>query len=353
MGRIERMEQRLRLVKPPPLIVVDAPELTPDDVLVVCAGFEERALGTLRLAARIGASGFKVVGVHYKPAVSENRESEMAALCTKCSAELHIVTYDRENPEGAGLRVMAAAATAHGSIVIDISGMSRLLIVQILHELSLHRGFEHVKVIYCEPDSYSPSSEQVNESLATADFETLMFISAGVFGVTVVPELSTVSMLGQPIHVVAFPSFNPRQLFAIHADMQGADYTLIHGSSPRQEHEWRTDAIKQLNTVPLPSVEDVVTSTLDYRETLEYLVKVYEDRSTTRRLVIAPTGSKMQAVAVGLFRAFMHDVQIVYPTPRTFTEPESYSQGCRTLYAVGLDAYADLQRTLHAANGSA
>ena len=54
------------------------------------------------------------------------------------------------------------------------------------------------------------------------------------------------------------------------------------------------------------------------------------------RLVVAPTGSKMQAVAVAMLRAALYDVQIVYPTPQTFTEPDRYTVGTRRLYELDL-----------------
>lgn len=51
---------------------------------------------------------------------------------------------------------------------------------------------------------------------------------------------------------------------------------------------------------------------------------------------MAPTGSKMQAVAVALFRAALYDVQVVYPTPQIFTEPDRYTVGARRLYELDL-----------------
>lgn len=81
---------------------------------------------------------------------------------------------------------------------------------------------------------------------------------------------------------------------------------------------------------------DHEASTLDYRETLKILIEKYRERSMFDRLVVAPTGSKMQAVAVALFRAALYDVQVVYPTPQIFTEPDRYTVGARRLYELDL-----------------
>ncbi len=47
----------------------------------------------------------------------------------------------------------------------------------------------------------------------------------------------------------------------------------------------------------------------------------------------------MQAVAVALFRTFMNDVQIVYPTPQEFREPDRYTEGVREIYRLDLGSF--------------
>jgi hypothetical protein len=82
----------------------------------------------------------------------------------------------------------------------------------------------------------------------------------------------------------------------------------------------------------------LATSTLDYRETLDYLLRLYGTHSERERLLISPTGSKMQTIAVGIFRAFMDDVQIVYPTPKEFRSP--YTEGIGQIYLLALDEFS-------------
>ena len=82
--------------------------------------------------------------------------------------------------------------------------------------------------------------------------------------------------------------------------------------------------------------------TLNYIETLDYLLDLYNEYNIWNKLVLAPTGSKMQAVAVGIFRAFLDDVQIVYPTPRTFDAPDRFSIGVQKIYQLDLDDFSEL-----------
>jgi hypothetical protein len=69
------------------------------------------------------------------------------------------------------------------------------------------------------------------------------------------------------------------------------------------------------------------------------LLTLYTDHAMRERLLLAPTGSKMQTVAVGIFRALVHDVQIVYPTPRGFRTPADYTHGVGPMHCLPLGAF--------------
>ena len=193
-----------------------------------------------------------------------------------------------------------------------------------------------------------------------------LFLSSGVFEPTIVPELSATSLGANQSRLVFFPSFNPDQLVALRQELQPSRYVYIHGAPPSDENKWRTEAIIRLNHIGKTKAElnfdtaqsskadagspfggskreeHFETSTLDYRETLECLCKIYARHGMRDRLLISPTGSKMQVVAVGLFRAFVEDVQIVYPTPRVFTEPKNYTTGIGKLHILPLSAFGSI-----------
>jgi hypothetical protein len=114
----------------------------------------------------------------------------------------------------------------------------------------------------------------------------------------------------------------------------------FHGIPPRPENAWRCEALKRLNNIEsIARREEKETSTLDYRETLDYLLEVYANYSIMERIVIAPIGSKMQTAAVGIFRTFMEDVQIVYPTPKKFSKPADYTKGIRDIHCLNLEVF--------------
>jgi hypothetical protein len=97
--------------------------------------------------------------------------------------------------------------------------------------------------------------------------------------------------------------------------------------------------VNHLDEIRESAGERFQASTLDYRETLDCLLKLYANHAIRERLLLAPTGSKMQTVAVGIFRALVQDIQIVYPTPRGFRTPADYTHGVGPLHCLTLGGF--------------
>lgn len=315
--------------------------LTVTDALITCAGFEDRALAFLESAVNANSRGFLVVGIDYRPEVAENRMSKFDELAARAGARTRRITYERQEPESSR-EILAPAADAE-RIFVDISGMSRLLIVQLV-AAGVREGLLHkMVVIYTEAQEYPPTRAEVEDRLAGEEdyLGILNFISSGVFAITIVPELSTVSMQGQPIRLIAFPSFNPTQFAAVCAEIQASFFSIVNGVPPRQDYSWRRTAIRKLNNIDsIREKEEYDVSTLDYRETLRLLLDLYRQHGAVEKFVISPTGSKMQSVAVGLACGFLRDLQIVYPTPRSFPTPSNYTTGVTATYWLSLEPFS-------------
>jgi len=320
-----------------------------NDVLITCAGFEDRALEFLRRCAAAGAKGFQLVGIKYLPEVAENRLPLLKQLSDASDAILSLRTYNRQEPEKFDELLIHSEGAER--FWVDVSGMSRLLIVQLIAN-AVRRGLaDRTRIIYIEAELYPPTREEFEKRLAeNPDYLGILnFISSGVFGVTVVPELSSVAMQGQPTRLVTFPSFNPTQFAAVTAEIQASGISIINGTPPRAENQWRKDAIRQLNGIDsLGEKEEFDSSTFDYRETLKLLLDLYGRYGATQKIVVSPTGSKMQSVAVGLACGFLRDLQVVYPTPQSFPTPSNYTTGVRNVYQLSLAAFAAVPTTVGA-----
>lgn len=337
-----RPDERLNEIDWPSLHEIEFPSVGTGDYLLICAGFEDRAVETLRRTCQAGRVGFSLGIVHYLPNYSENRIGELRTISRNAGLQVNEFSYNREDPSGIGEELKRSTQDFE-HVFVDISGMSRLLIVQTL--VALIGGQNRLlSLIYGEAKEYPPSREQFEQDDTNDNAKSVpSYLSSGIFEIAATPELGSVSMLGEATRLVAFPSFDPAQLTNLLQELQPAYTELIHGVPPVQENGWRKDAIRKLNRPTLDDLQekkDHDASTLDYRETLQVLLQIYAERSMFDRIVVAPTGSKMQAVAVGLFRSILHDVQIVYPTPQTFTAPQAHTIGLRQLYKVDLPTEA-------------
>jgi hypothetical protein len=338
--RVARLDEQLGGISAPQLEVATTVSFSAEDVVIVCAGFEDRATEVLRRAVSAGAHDFRVLCVEYLPPNPKNRSQEVRELCERAGARCETWTYDRENPADAADELLRRAQ--HGRLHIDISGMSRLLIVQLLAQATRDRLLKRATLWYTEALEYPPGNAEVEAQLSDpADaLSVAMFLSSGVFGLTVVPELSSVAMQGQPIVLVAFPSWNTMQLAALRAELQASFFVVVHGVPPDSGNAWRLDAIARLNrSDTLDPRQDVRASTLDYRETLKALVDVYRAHAQREKIVVSPTGSKMQSVAVGIVCGWLDDLQVVYPTPRTFAPPDEYTRGTKAVYWLPLEPF--------------
>lgn len=341
---VKTPDEILAAIPKPQLETADRFILSPEDWLVVCGGFEDRALAVLDNAAA-NKTPFNVVLVLYEPFVEQNRAEDIRKICQNGGIKLKELSYNREEPAGFGDALVETLPPNGGRIFIDISGMSRLLIVQTLVALRRRPNeFSNCFIAYAEAQDYPPTQEEAKASLAQSDSDpsfSIVFLSSGVFDVTLVPELSSCAPAGVYTRLIAFPSLDAHQLTALRAELQLSRLSFIEGVPPAPHNEWRLKAIAAVNCLDeIQNAERYRTSTLDYQETLALLLELYTKHSIHERLLISPTGSKMQAVAVGILRSFLEDIQIVYPTPQDFLKPERYTHGVGEMHLLALESFS-------------
>ncbi len=350
MYRVRLVNEDLREVERPEMVDFSQQSIGSRDVLICCAGFEDRSLRALDIASIKSGAGFVCILINYHPLSEDNRHDDFIRLLSRANVKVVELDYDRRHPAGFGKVVSDALHRGCGDVFIDISGMSRFLIVQLLVALGRDRRLLHrMSVIYTEALRYYPSQGECQEIMNQDNGDNMLyksfFLSSGVIDLMLIPELSSIALQGQPVRLVAFPSFNVDQLAALRGEVQPSFLCLLNGIPPRAENSWRPEAISTLNQVGrIVGHAEFDVSTFDYRETLDLLVKIYESHGRYEKLIISPTGSKLQTVAVGIFKIFMTDVQVVYPVPKTFDDPERYTGGSRSTFLLPLKAFAELLR---------
>jgi hypothetical protein len=174
-------------------------------------------------------------------------------------------------------------------------------------------------------------------------------VYSGLGGVVRSSRLSSVSLQGEPTALIAFMSMNEVLTQALIDCICPSRLFLINGRPP--DHRWREQATAWIHDElrrewPLadnptasvgsePPTPSRVTSTLDYTESVSVLLDLYWECSAEYRIVLAPTGSKMQAVACLIAKALHSDIHIEYPTPESFLREYSNGIGARWLVDFG------------------
>jgi len=102
---VQTPDERLAGLVKPVLQSITQFELMADDWLVVCAGFEDRALGILQNAV-LGREQFNVLVIDYSPFVSENKLVDIRRICGEAALNSVEVLYNREEPAGFGAKLL-------------------------------------------------------------------------------------------------------------------------------------------------------------------------------------------------------------------------------------------------------
>lgn len=319
-------------------------ELGPSDVFILAAGFEDRGLAGIHAMPPVERG--RAILLTYAPMDERNDVAGIYEALRKKGisvAETDQLEYDRFNPHPFAelLRSRLHGGDTH-RVILDVSAMSKLamlLCLDVCRELELD-----VILYYTEAEQYGPTQKEYEQAReAHALHRPSIQIYTGVRGVLRVSRFSSVAMQGQPTAAIAFMSFNEELIQALLDSVYPTRLFLINGRPP--VHKWREEAtawihdrlIQEWPKADNPTNEGLPVrraSTLDYRETFEVLHDLYWSLTVDHRILLAPTGSKMQTLACFLAVSLHPDIHVEYPTPHGFLS--LYSEGIGQSWLVNL-----------------
>jgi hypothetical protein len=339
---------------------MDLPNLHPTECLAlrrgevfVCAsGFEERVLAFPGIIEPTAAPKSKAIILGYLPHEKENRLAQINDLLCARGCDTTCLPYNRHDPGSfdAAFRTNLTDLDAE-AVCLDVSGMSRLailIIMDVVREMNLP-----LRVAYAEAREYAPSQGDFEKAKAAGSQHIpTSFIHTGVYDVLHVARLSSIRMQNHATLLIAFDSFNEALCQALVNVINPARFVLINGRPPRNELGWREDATAHVHqrlrrewSIEKDNDPAKVTSTLWYQETYQLLVDLYWKFSDRHRIILAPTGSKMQTIGCYLLRAVHDDVHMEYPTVQGFFA-DKYSTGVRETWIVDFGRLADFAAKL-------
>ena len=322
--------------------------------LLIGEGFEARCTSWV---ARLPQIPLFIKSVVFKNMpVRESRLDELLEeIKPRTTGEIIVLDYERYNPVTTEFAIEALwkeISQSSQEIVIDLSVMSKLLIMMILYAGREFHGA--VRCIYSEPQEFSPSREEYEKSKLGMSF-ALPLPTFGVHDVVRTAMLSSSVMQSSPAVVVAFTSFNEQLVRALLSSVSPNHLFLVSSVPPHLC--WREKATQDIHEDVLREYQEDNpkdekghlinrVSTLHHGETFDLLADIYKRYCYTHRIILSPTGSKMQAVACGLFKICCPEVNVEYPTPESIFIQGFSSDKIREIHEFSMEGFVDNLKAL-------
>lgn len=330
----------------PSLRQAEPVRLEQDEALIVAAGFEDRSLA---FASFFDCSRANALFLRYVPDL-ENKIHQTAKALENCglkTGDINEIEFSRFEPGGFCEQLTKWLVERKiEKAKIDISAMSKLaicLILDVCNSLDVD-----LTIFYAEAASYGPTKAEYDSAKKNDKiFQPSIRMFTGLEDVVVTRRLSSTAMQGQPIALITFMSFNEKFTQALLNRINPRRLFLINGRPPelswREEatawihetlrSEWNDDnPIHEATKLPVRS-----TCTRDYQASVYQLLSLYWELSVEHKVLIAPTGSKMQALASYIVKAMHKDIHMEYPTPKGYLR--DYSSGIGSCWMVSFGKF--------------
>lgn len=324
------------------------------DVLVVGAGFEERA--SRFLFESIFPAHAICILVHFDRSIEGNKETEsyyFEEAKRKFGPEkivsVGLTLHDARPFDKEVTKALTSIPRSHRKIVIDISGLPTHAICSMLRLTRQFRPLEIQSVIYTAAKEYVPTEAEYEE-LKEKQPKEINFLKRSMaleMSQNYIPDSFSGHRTNEGKTALAvFAGYEVHRSAGVIDNINPSVLLLLYGRPGASDLAWRLDLSKQLHA-PFERLRRCafeVVSTLDVSEALDMLEQYYKWLFDDYDLTIAPVCSKMHAVATFLFWERYKEVQLAFPLP------VGYNPGNRPL-GIGQTYKLDLppSRLLHSA----
>ncbi|WAI02230.1 metallophosphoesterase family protein [Methanogenium organophilum] len=329
-----------------------------DAIFIGAAGFEDRGFAFLNKMALRNKKFAYVFGIKYEPYNPKNRETEFGDLANTLTInKMEWLNYNRVNPDTfySEFNKIQKVINSTNDIIIDVSSFSKFLIIFLLNLLSNFQG--NIHIIYSEAEIYHPTQEKFLSEKENHNYPLPLptFLTKDIYKLVCINELSSITMAGSPLLMIAFPTFNHQELGALLNEMNPQYLIEIEGVPHNSVNEWRSDAIRWVNERieksligNIKHIHHKEARTFEYIELVKILEGIYNDYKYSHKCVISPTGSKLQTIGVFVFNRMHPEIQLVYPIVKKFAE--DYSEGYTKIWHLEFCNYSDFVKKLEKYN---
>lgn len=316
------------------------------DVLICCAGFEDRAKAISEELSHIHIN--TLIVIQYPTNLEENRES-LASFKNLSFDSIHEIKYERNNFYQQVVHKLSSIPTKEDcQIVVDISAMASYIVYRVLNAIWENNAFANFAIFYAEAAEYSPTKVEWDEffsnithpedNLSMAEsYEQNQLLTKGIDEIYECDVFPGKNIGSLATDIIAIPSFSlPRMKSSItyiktQYNVPKDNTRWFLGLPPNHpKNGWRYDALAHLYNV---KTNGIAISTRDYTDVFIKLNDVWDEVNCDRHLVIAGLSSKMQHLGTFLFLRIHPECGLVHCEPNEFIAKE-YSTGIGPMWWV-------------------
>lgn len=320
-------------------------------LFIVAEGFEKRSLHWISQKSNTTLFQKSII-CRYSPSKKSRFDEILGETKKRTQQEPVILDYNRFEPTvfEHNFRKCVDEMVGIEEIILDISVMSKLLIMIILCCLKCYNG--KLTILYSEPSQWGPSEKKYNETVKNRTYGTCIGLSSvGVGNLVRTPYLSSVVMQNCPILLVAFLSFNEQLINVLINEISPTQVQMINHKC--NQAKWRENAMRfihqeLINDFSNSEFKDNVHlyDLMDYQSVFSKLAEIYRDNCYNYRIVIAPTGCKIHAISCALLKLCCSDVHIEYPTPESYLFDDYSSEKVSNVHEIVFDNYSRIVNEL-------
>ncbi len=300
-------------------------EFGPDDLFICCASFEDRCIsGGLKAGAGFRVK-FSIIFVieeaFFQRQVEANLFKLQTELSKKTSEGVFVIRCQRDDPVEGISQLKAIWPRCRPKdpdepfITIDISGFSKIYLLELLHFLVAEQSLGIPRIIHTT-QTYSPTR-----------------LTRGVEQITTVPNFfGTISFDKQNL-LVLFLGFEPERALTVWKHFNPTRTIALITNPPRNGNldylEYARKNNSHLLAQPAVEVRDVPAD--DPHAVRNVLEAIYHEVRDSFNVIIGPFGTKPQTVGIFLFCLEHPKAQVVYSFPVDYTKSYLQRKPGRTL----------------------
>lgn len=311
-------------------------------VLIIAAGFEQRNIAIMEIIKSVVIPIKKIIILDYEN-IEQNEpiRSKIINMATTISTAIQIVkTGELQN------LLVHIEILENDMLVIDITGMARIIIFQILNLID--KAKIAYNIAYTEAEEYFPLKEfydtliadDANEEVAFSRYleneKTELVYS---YDCDIVQPIEFIGNPepGRPAMILTFFTFKRSRLQVILQVLEMEKKVLILSEPVRKDLKWRRDFMKiaNLDIIQKNAPDVKFLSTVDAFQVMNFFEeKAYKNKEYTKyNLILAPLGSKMQTIGSYLFWRKHPEISVLFSQPRSYFK-DAYSRGYRDTFII-------------------